>query len=363
MANDGSGCAGCRLPAILAGETIMLFSRQLPLASLIEFCRVLRYNLSAGLTLRHVFRQQAKRGPLAVRPVAARISDKIEEGESLEAALKHETDRFPPLFVSLAVVGEETGNLPEVLAELEKYYLLLQRLRRQFISQIAWPAIEFILAPFVLAGMIFLLAILGSNADPLGLGYTGVSGAIKFLVHFWGMVAVLIGLYFLLTRTLKQKATVDHFLLRLWAIGPCVYALAMTRFCLALRLTMETGMPIAKALRLSMRATGNQAFASRADDVVDSVRTGKDLTQTLRQCGLFTEEFLNILANAEEGGRVVEVMAHQADYYEDEARRKMTILTRVASWGFYAFVAAMLIFMILRMYMRIYIGPINQFLS
>jgi len=343
----------------------MLFSKQLPLANLIEFCRVLRHNLSAGLTLRHVFRQQATRGSLAVRPVAARISERIEEGESLEAALKPERDKFPPLFLSLAAVGEESGALPEVLAELEKYFVLQQRLQRQFISQIAWPAIEFFLAPFILAGMIFLLAILSSGppADPLGLGYTGVGGAIKFLVHFWGMVAILVGLYFLVTRTLKQKATVVQFLLRLWAIGPCLYALAMTRFCLALRLTMETGMPIARALRLSMRATGNQAFASRAEDVVDSVRTGKDLTQTLRQCGLFTEEFLNILASAEEGGRVVEVMAHQADYYEEESRRKMTILTRVASWGFYAFVAAMLIFMILRMYMRIYIGPINELLK
>jgi type II secretory pathway component PulF len=80
---------------------------------------------------------------------------------------------------------------------------------------------------------------------------------------------------------------------------------------------------------------------------VDAVRTGQDLTLALRACGLFTEDFLNILASGEEGGRVVEVLAHQADYYEEECRRKMTILTRVASWGFYAGVAAFLIFMIL----------------
>jgi type IV pilus assembly protein PilC len=343
----------------------MLFSKQLPLPSLIEFCRVLRHNLAAGLTLRRVFQQQAQRGPVPVRPVAARVSERIEEGESLEAALKPEKDKFPPLFLSLVAVGEESGSLPEVLKELEKYFLLQQKLQREFLSQIAWPAIEFFMAPFVLAGMIFLLAILSSGepADPLGFGYKGVSGAFWFLVHFFGTVAALVGLYFLVTRTLKQKAAVDQFLLHLWAIGPCMYALAMTRFCLALRLTMETGMPIARALRLSMRATGNQAFASRAEEVVDSIRTGLDLTQALRQCGLFTEDFLDILANAEEGGRVVEVMAHQADYYEDESRRKMTILTRVASWGFYGLVAVLLIFMIFRMYLRIYINPINQLLK
>ena len=34
-------------------------------------------------------------------------------------------------------MGEDSGNLPEVLADLEKYFVLQQRLRRQFFNQIA----------------------------------------------------------------------------------------------------------------------------------------------------------------------------------------------------------------------------------
>src|SRR5438067_171830 len=108
----------------------MNFFKQLPLATMIEFCRIMRHNLSAGLTLRHVFRQQAERGPRPIRPVADRICQDIDQGESLAAALKRERDYFPPLFVTLAIVGEESGSLPEVLTDLEKYYLLQQRLWR-----------------------------------------------------------------------------------------------------------------------------------------------------------------------------------------------------------------------------------------
>src|SRR5260370_42352653 len=106
---DVSRCVRVRCSArhLLQGKTTMLFSKQLSLADLIEFCRVLRHNLSAGLTLRHVFRHQATRGPLAVRPVAGRISEQIEKGDSLEQALKGEKDRFPPIFLALATVGEE----------------------------------------------------------------------------------------------------------------------------------------------------------------------------------------------------------------------------------------------------------------
>src|SRR5262249_31765058 len=163
--------------------------------------------------------------------------------------------------------------------------------------------------------MIFILAVLDSPFDPLGLGYTGVWGAAKFLLHFFGTIAAMVGLYFLATRTLRRRAVVHEFLFRLPVIGSCLSAIALSRFCLALRLTMNTGMPIARALRLSLRATGNDAFAVRAEPVQQALRDGEDLAEALSETRIFPQEFLNILANAEEGGRVPEVMEHQTEYY------------------------------------------------
>jgi type II secretory pathway component PulF len=335
----------------------MLFSSQLPLSSLIEFCRILRHNLGAGLTLVHVFRQQAVKGPPPVRPVAGRILQQLERGESLEAALEQERAAFPPMFVSLATVGEQTGCLPEIFTELEKFFLLQQRLRRQFVTQIAWPAIQFFLAPFVIAGMLFLLAIFGDGGKslaPLGHSYVGVLGAIKFLVHFFGTLALLAGAYLVVTRTLKQQAFVHEMLLRLPVVGSCMHAIALMRFCMALRLTMDTGMPITRALDLSLRATGNEAYAARTEIVKDGLREGEDLATALTRAGIFPEDFIDILANAEEGGRVPEVMRQQVEYYEEESRRRMTMLTMSASGLIWLAVAGFLIFMIFRIFLSIY---------
>ena len=96
----------------------MLFSKRLPLSSLITLCHTLRHNLAAGLTLRRVFRQQAEKGPQPVRPIASRISDKLEKGSDLESAVQAEEAYFPPLFISMATIGEESGALPEVFTEL-----------------------------------------------------------------------------------------------------------------------------------------------------------------------------------------------------------------------------------------------------
>src|SRR5262245_52995652 len=117
----------------------MLFSKQLSLANVVALCRVLRHNLDAGLSLRDVFLQQAERGTAAVRPVAQRIRDQIEHGHSLDDALQKETATFPPLFLSMARMGEETGHLPEVFAELEKYYTMQLQLQGRFRSQSLLP--------------------------------------------------------------------------------------------------------------------------------------------------------------------------------------------------------------------------------
>jgi type IV pilus assembly protein PilC len=349
----------------LNGAAAMLLSSQLPLSALIEFCRILRHNLAAGLTLRHVFRQQSERGPWSVRPVASRISQELDSGESLQDALKHESRSFPPLFLSLVPVGEQSGNLPEVLGELENYFLLQQKLRRQFIQQITWPMIQFLLAPFVIAGMIYLLAILSQGNkpwDPLGFGLTGEKGALMFLVIFFGSLGLLIGAYLVLTRTLNQKPFIETLLLRLPIVGTCLSALALSRFCLALRLTMETGMPIRQAIRLSMRATNNSAFTVREEVVRDALKEGDDLTKALSKADVFPHNFLDIMANAEEGGRVPEVMAHQAKYYDEEARRRLKTLTGFASGLVYFCIGAFLVFMIFRIYMS-YIGVLNSFSS
>jgi type II secretory pathway component PulF len=341
-----------------------LFSRRLSLATVIALCRALRHNLAAGLGLRDVFRQMANRGPVELRPVADRILVAIDSGSSLGDALKTEEAYFPPLFLSLAGVGEDTGNLPEIFGELEKYYTLQQRFWRQFISQSVLPILQFVAATFVIAALLLILGWIAETQnrqpiDILGLGLVGYWGAVKFLVFVYGTIALMFLIYKALGRSLEQKATVDRVLLGLPVVGSFLWSLCLARFALALRLTLDSAMPIAKALGLSLRATGNAAFASKAEVVQDSLVKGEDLTTALTSCRLFPQDFINIIAVAEEGGRVPEVMENQAKYYEEEAERKLTLLTRFAGMGVWLLVATLIVMAIFRLAL-FYINILNQ---
>jgi len=336
----------------------MIFSRRLSLAELIELCRVMRHYLGAGLTLPDVFRQQAKRGPARVRATAARIGQHLADGGDLESALAQETAVFPPLLLALASVGEHTGMLPEVFTDLEKYYLQQQRLRRSFLTAIAWPMIQFCLAIVTLTVLIFFLGVIrDSNADgafqydPLGLGLFGAGGAATFLGI---VVGVLVGgylLYRLAARALARNATFAGVLLRVPVIGPCLRSLALGRFCMALRLTTETGMPVADALRLSLRATDNDAFIAATGSVQSAVRKGRDQTLALTKTRLFPEEFLHILAVAEESGRLGEVLQHQTEHYQEESSRRLKVVAYLASGGVWLLVGAIIITAIFTLYL------------
>jgi len=320
------------------------------LANLIDLSRALRHSLKAGLSLVEVFRQQSRKGSGANRQLAQSITAQLENGEALEDALKKHENVLPPLFISLVSVGEQSGNMPEIFHELEKYFQLQQKMRRQFYGQIAWPAIQLVAAIFVIAAIPFVLGFFGSTYDPLGLGLMGTTGAITILVVCFGTLAAVIGTIWLLPRVLRGRAAVDRFWLSLPVLGACLQAFALNRLCVALRLTLESGMSTVKATRLTLEATGNEAFKLTAPAVVSRIKKGKDLTSALAATQLLPDEFRGILANAEEAGTLTEVLRHQADHYEEEGRRKLTVLTMAASALVWLLVAGMIIFVIFRLF-------------
>jgi type II secretory pathway component PulF len=340
----------------------MLLSSRLPLTALVSLCQAFRMGLSAGLSLVDVFRQQERKGPLVARPIIGRMAGRMERGESLEDVLKDEGKHFPPMFVGMAIVGEQAGGLPEIFRELERYFREQLTLRRQFLAEITWPVIQLVGAIGVITLLILILGMLPTQGskpfDPLGFG-VGVPGALRFL----GCVALFFGgiaaLYFFTTRVLRQKAAVHRFLLAVPGIGGCIRAIAMTRFCLALHLTLETSISLPKALRHSFRATGNGAFEACADSAANAVKGGAEVAEAFERCHVFTEEFVQITATAEESGQLPEVMARQAEQYQELASLQLRVLNRIGSFSVWAFIAILIIIFIFRI-ASVYLGILDN---
>lgn len=332
-----------------------MFSSRLPLTALIPLCRSLRHYLHSGLTVHDAFRHLAKKG--AARDLCGRVLGRLEKGDDLSAALKPEANVVPPLLIALVSVGESTGMLSEVFAQLETHFVRQQKLWYEFVSRITWPVVQLVGAVFVITGLIYFLGVIaqmrgpGQPAyDPLGLGLMGASGAMTFLGIVFALALGVFGVYWLATRGPQGGAGLHAYLLRLPAIGPCLQTLALARFCTALRLTHETGMSVGKALRLSFQAAGNPAWQAAADQAKADTRSGQDLSAILTRTRLFPEEFLHVVAVAEESGQLSEVMERQAEHYHEEAGRRMATLTAALGYAIWLAVAVIIIIAIFRLY-------------
>jgi len=324
------------------------------LAAVIRWCHAMRHGLAAGLDLPKMLRQQAKSGPPQLREVAARVGNRVEGGVSLEDSLEAERRYFPTMFIDMVAIGERTGHLPEIFGGLERYFHAQLSMRQKFFREITWPVFQLFAAIGVIALLIWVMGMIaesnGGKADPLGIGLSGASGAMIFLGIVAGVMGGMVAGYLFITRGLRQRSRVEQFLLKTPAIGPTLDALAMQRFCLGMELTLESGISVDYALERSLNATGNAAFTQNMKPMLRDIRAGKTLWQTLARHGAFTDSFLDIVHVAEESGRIPEVMAAQSAYYQEEAERRMTTLTKLASFGVWAFVAILITVAIFRIF-------------
>ncbi|MGL6096284.1 MAG: type II secretion system F family protein [Fimbriiglobus sp.] len=344
---------------------MQLWSRRLPLARLIEFARSMRYSLASGIMLRDALAMMAVRGTGSVRPVAGGLAKDLEAGWALTDALGKQGDAFPPLFRSLTEVGEETGKLAEVMAELERYYERQLQLRQEFVSGITWPVVQFVAAILVITGLIYILGELTTGSDkepmdPLGLGLLGASGATTFVSVVAAVLAGFTLIYLVLKKALQRRATVETLLFRVPVLGSCLKAVAMTRFCVSLQLVLDSGASILKTFRLAFLATDNQAFVAAIPTAESGLMQGSPFVDCLSATRLFPEEFLSAVAVGEESGRLPEVLQQQAEYYNMIAVRRLALLNKIAGGVVWLTVAAIMTVAIIRIFMSVYMKSLNR---
>jgi type II secretory pathway component PulF len=311
-----------------------------------------------------IFRQQAKSGPRALRDVAEDVAAKLAKGESLEDAFEDHQNRFPPLFLELVAVGEQTGRLEDTFRELESYYESTLTIQRNFRSQMMYPAIQFVVAVLVIAALIFVLGMLASSGkavttDPLGLGFSGTGGAIMFMAIAFGIVGGILFAMKLSANNVKWRARMEGMLMWLPGWGPALLSLALQRFCVALRMCVEAGLRAEKTIHYCFRATSNSAFTSREAGAQQVVKKGGELNEAILASGApFPDEFREMVLMGDETGNMSEVMERLAERYREESERRLRSAAQMTSYCIYGLVALMIILAIFKIG-SLYIGMLG----
>lgn len=326
-----------------------MFSSQLSAPALENFCRTLSRGLHAGLDPVRILRMEEKRGGSALSVASGEIADSLSKGDSLKESFDQHSKLFPLLMLSMIQVGEETGNLPEILDELSRHYGEQAMLQRKLKSQITMPVFQFGMAIAVIAILIFVLGFL-TDYDPLGWGLKGASGSIFFL----GIIISIITGGFLLWKIVLSnvafKAKISAIFVNLPVVGSYLKESALGKFSIGLGLTLNSTMSTKKALRLSMEITSNDAFIQACQPVLSSIKKGQPIVEALSQCSIFPEEYLAQIEVAEESGSIPETCKRLALYHSEEAGRQLSIIFYLMGGAVWLCTAGFIIFMIMKMY-------------
>ncbi|HEY2787129.1 MAG TPA: type II secretion system F family protein [Fimbriiglobus sp.] len=318
----------------------MILPTRRPLPALLLWCRTIKHGLYVGLPLPKVFRQQAKSGPPQLRDTARKIAELLDDGESLASAMNANRDRFPPLMLELIKVGEQGGRLTEIFGELEQYFETVIDARKTFLRALIWPGITYVMAVITLAALVFVLGMIapmGVKADPLGLGLSGPGGAIVVLIGGAAVAGFGFALYHVLNESDAIKAAIEGFVLPIPWLGGCIRAFALHRFSLGFQITSEAGMRADKALKQSLKAATNLAYAKNADRAAKMAKDGKPISDIVAACGahLFPPDFVEIVRMGEETGQLPEVMKKQAEQLAKEAAWKAKLFAQIAGMAVY----------------------------
>lgn len=339
-----------------------MFSPQIGLKTLEGFCRRLGTSLEAGLDVRTVCRREAERaqGPLQARLFD--ISDAVNNGYSLADAIEPTGDYFPPIFREMVKVGEQTGHLDTIFRELANHYEARLKTRRMFLATIAWPMLELVLSLGVIGLAIWLPGVLGIH-DLLGFGLTGNRGLAIYIAILVAAGVPIFLLVWAMMRGLTWTQPIQRLALSLPGIGRPLQTLALSRLAWSMSLTMGAGMDLRKALKLSLESTQNARYTDQVASIDNHIMAGGTLYDAFSQTGGYPHEFLDTLAVGEESGKVVESMGRLATQYQERARIAMAAIAVLAGVGVLILVAGFIIFMIFKIFMTSYLGPINEALK
>ena len=294
----------------------------------IFFCRQMYTLLKAGVPI-----MQALRGlrdttqNQALAKVIGSLIDGLDAGLDLTSAVKRHADVFPPVFVSLISVGENTGSLPDAFAQLAEYFDREKDTRDRIKQAIRYPVFVIIaMAIALLVVNIFVIPafakVYGNLKVALPLPTRILIGISTFTLQnwYWILIGILgsgVGIRLYL-QTPDGRYRWDRVRLRIPIIGGIIYRASLGRFARALSMTMRSGVPVVQGMTVISNAVDNEFIATRILQMRDGLERGESITRTASATGMFPPLVLQMISVGEESGTVDTLLTEVAEYYERE---------------------------------------------
>ena len=347
----GQAKKGSSLPVSFGSFTLLKKVHKVSARALEDFTRLLSSLLAAGVPLSRalVILHKESSNP-AAQAKWKEIHDYVVDGMSLADAMGKSPDTFPRVYTAMVQAGETGGFLDLVLAQIADFQAREKDLRAKVMAAMLYPSVLLFLA---LAVLVFLLTFFIPKFQGIfkGLGAalplpTQIVLAASNVLRSYGFF-VLVGIVVigaLVRNWVTSEAgrrVWEGLILRAPIIGPLVARFAMARFSRMLGTLLGAGVPLVQGLNVARKSIGNQILVDAVAQAIERVQQGGQLGASLAECkGLFPSSIVEMIAVAEESGRLDQELVRIANVTESDLDRQLKTAVAFAEPLLLFFIAA-----------------------
>lgn len=299
-----------------------------------------------------------------MRTLLGTIEIKLSSGIPLSDCLREHPLFFDDLYCDLVASGEQSGSLETIYGRIATYKEKAEALKSKIKKAMTYPIAVLVIATIVTSILlIFVVPVFQEIFASFGAELPGftlfVISISEFMQAYWYLgVAGLWLASFLFKRVhrnnQKFRDNVDKFILKLPVLGDLLEKAAVARYAQTLSTTFAAGVPLIDALESAAGASGNAVFRDAILEVRAEVSSGMQMNLAMRNCKIFPDMVVQMVAIGEESGAVDDMLSKVATVYEQQVEDAVDSLTALLEPMMMAVLGVVIGGLIIAMYLPIF---------
>lgn len=295
----------------------------------------------------------------ALQTMVKEVIIAVRGGAKLSQAMARYPKAFSRLYCRTVAIGEETGNLEQVLRQMADYIEKEALAAKKVKSAMIYPIIVVLLVIMVIAIMVFFvmpnfMGLYGALGAQLPLATRALLAVTGFLLSYWWAILVAVlgvaaGLYAYI-KTPVGRYWWDSLKLKMPLLGPVTLFSELSRYANTVATLFRAGVPLPEIMTLAIDNAENKVIVNALTTVRDEMLRGQGLSRPMSRNPIFPALIVQMAAVGEGTGNLDATMDTVAQSYEMEANDRtdaliasITPITTIIMGAIVGFIALALI--------------------
>jgi len=291
-----------------------------------------------------------------------KIRTGVEAGSNLYEQFCYHDDIFPPMYLNLLKIGEESGMLYDMLEKLNMFLKKSAALRSKVKSAMVYPVVIMVVAGLV---VVFLMAFVIPRFSAMFKSFkselplpTQIVVAISNFVRDNVIFEVIGVVCFVWAVKAFYKWPVgrqiwDKVSLKLPLVGLLAIKYSVNTFASNLAVLLKSGVSVTKALEITNDSVDNCILKAEFSQMKVNVEAGMSIGDSVSKSPTIPDMVAQMIAIGDQTGTLETMLENIASFYEEEVDQLVDALTSLIEPMFIVFLGGVVGSIVIAMFLPI----------